>query len=125
MTKQRHVQKKANSKKTEIVDLDNRSYHDRVYVPERIEMEEDGGVTICIKYPIHINRSRLALLERICETMNTHLSAYIRQALYEKIDSDLHNPTEVGQAFCDNALESWNNNNDTQDYQVLQRSILP
>jgi hypothetical protein len=32
---------------------------------------------------------------------------YLEQALYEKIESDLHNPQEIGQAFCDNILEYW------------------
>lgn len=91
------------------------------YRHERIEME-DGR--ICIKYPIHITKDRLMLIERICDTMDTNLDIYLKQALYEKIDSDLHSPQVVGQAFCNSTLEQWNKNNDTNDYRVFQYSTL-
>ncbi len=81
---------------------------------------EDGR--ICIKYPIWITKDRLRILESLCETMGHHLDQYLRQALYEKIDSDLHSPQVVGQTFCDNLLNEWNTNNDTNDYRIFQNS---
>jgi hypothetical protein len=47
-------------------------------------------------------------MDKICETLGERPDVYLAQALYEKIDSDLHDPTEVGMAFCDNLLKEWN-----------------
>lgn len=91
----------------------------RAYKHERIELDKDR---VSIKNPIHISKDRLRILDKIVETMDTHLDIYLRQALYEKIDSDLHSPEIVVKAFCDNLLEQWNTNNDTNDYRILQNS---
>lgn len=89
------------------------------YKSERIDME-DGLVSI--KYPIRLTKDRLELMDRICETLGEHPDIYIAQALYEKIDSDLHSPTELGMAFCDNLLKQWNtykDERDGNDYRLL------
>lgn len=90
------------------------------YETERFDAECG---TIVIKYPIHINKSRLALMDQICVTLNQAPQSYLAQALYEKIDSDLNNKTELGRAFCDNLLEDWNINNEENNHNVLKYSM--
>ena len=94
--------------------------HGNPYKSERIDME-DGR--ICIKYPIWITKDRLALLDKICITLEEPHRHYLAQALYEKIDSDLHTPEFLGKAFCDNLLEEWNVYQDeVNDYRIFQYS---
>ncbi len=61
--------------------------HNNPYKSERIDMEY-GEVSI--KYPIRLTKDRLLLMDKICETLNERPDVYLAQALYEKIDSDLH-----------------------------------
>ena len=84
---------------------------------EQVETHENN---YSIKFPIHIHKDRLEILYSICRTTDTFPQHYLEQALYEKIDSDLHNPQEIGQAFCDNILEYWKSNNNTNDRGSLQ-----
>ena len=84
---------------------------------EQVETHENN---YSIKFPIHIHKDRLEILYSICRTTDTFPQHYLEQALYEKIDSDLHNPQEIGQAFCDNILEYWKSNNNTNDRRALQ-----
>ncbi len=93
--------------------------HSNPYKSERIDMEY-GQVSI--KYPVRLTKDRLLLMDKICETLNERPDMYLAQALYEKIDSDLHNPQELRKAFCDNLLEEWDTNNDTNDHRVLRNS---
>jgi hypothetical protein len=97
-------------------DFINKVY-ENPYKSERIDME--NGL-IALKYPIRITKDRLAILEKICETMEVpNVGVYIAQALYEKMDSDLHNPMELGKAFCDSLLREWEVNNDKNNHTVL------
>lgn len=90
------------------------------YKSERIDME--SGL-IALKYPVHITKDRLAILDKICETLELpNVGLYIAQALYEKMDSDLHSPETLGKAFCDNLLREWETNVDRNDYLVLRYS---
>ena len=84
---------------------------------EQVEITEN---LYSIKFPVHIHKDRLDIFYSICRTMDIFPQHYLEQALYEKIESDLHNPQEIGQAFCDNILEYWKSNNNTNDRRVLQ-----
>ncbi len=89
------------------------------YKSERIDL--DYGL-VSIKYPIRLTKDRLHLMDKICETLNERPDVYLAQALFEKIDSDLHNPQELGGAFCLTLLKEWNMNNDTNDHRVLRNN---
>lgn len=89
------------------------------YVWDRVDME-DGRIALI--FPIHISKDRLRILDRICDVTNNPAPTYLKQALYEKIDSDLHSAQTVGQAFCESLLEEWEINNDTNDHRVFQNS---
>lgn len=87
------------------------------YKSERIDLEYGQ---ISIKYPIRMTKDRLALMDRICDTLNQPPRIYLAQALYEKIDSDLHAPEFLGKAFCDNLLEEWDVYKDERnDYRLF------
>lgn len=74
------------------------------WTTERIDMEMGS---IIVKAPITINKDRLVLLDRICDVLEQPLASYLAQALYDKIDSDLHSPEFIGKAFCDSWLPLW------------------
>ena len=71
---------------------------------DRIDMEMGS---IIVKAPITINKDRLLLLDRICDILEQPLASYLAQALYDKLDSDLHSPEFIGKAFCDGWLPLW------------------
>lgn len=74
------------------------------WTTERIDM--DMGFII-IKAPISINKDRMVLLDRVCDILDQPLAHYLAQALYDKIDSDLHSPEFIGKVFCDSWLPLW------------------
>lgn len=109
-------------KKPQDLELVNEVQQSNPYKIERIDM---GNGLVSIKYPIRLTKDRLELMDRICEMLGERPDIYLAQALYEKIDSGLHNPTELGIAFCDNILKDWNmykEERDGNDYRLVRYS---
>ena len=87
--------------------------------PEIVTITENGEI-ISIKIPILVHKSRYEIINKICELTGEDLTEYARQAMYEKVQSDLDNPQMIGQLFTERIRPIWETNKSHNDYRALQ-----
>lgn len=75
--------------------------------PYRMEITDMGNDTFSVKSPILLHKDRLDLLKKICEITDEYLQHYIEQALLQRVQIDLENPSQFGQEVCKTLLEQW------------------
>jgi hypothetical protein len=69
------------------------------------ELDEDVYI---IQVEFQVRRSRLEILKEICELKYSGiLPAYVVEALYNQIESDLKHPETIATHFCERKLNSW------------------
>ncbi len=77
--------------------------------PFRMEIADVGNDTFSVKSPILLSKDRLELLKKICNITGEHLQEYVKEALLQKVQTDLENPSCFGQSVCETLLKQWGN----------------
>lgn len=75
--------------------------------PFRMEIADVGNETFSIKSPILLSKERFELLNKICEITDENLQEYIKEALLQRVQIDLENPSQFGQDVCKTLLKRW------------------
>ena len=75
--------------------------------PFRMEITDVGNETFSIKSPILLSKDRFELLNKICDITGEHLQEYVKEALLQKVQIDLENPSCFGQSVCETLLKQW------------------
>jgi hypothetical protein len=73
----------------------------------RLEIANIDNDFVSIKSPILLSKERFQLLEKICEITGEHIQEYVKDALLQKVQVDLENPSQFGQAVCETLLKQW------------------
>ena len=73
----------------------------------RLDVSDLPQDCVSIKSPIILTKSRFELLSKICELTDRPLRNYIEDALFQKVQIDLENPSQFGQAVCETLLKQW------------------
>src|SRR5574341_1226168 len=70
--------------------------------------DNEDDLEVRVQFRIH--RSRLRILEKICEMKSFmgHLDQYVQQTLMEQIERDLRSPETIAKTWCESALKGWN-----------------
>ena len=61
-----------------------------------MEIADVGNDVFSVKSPIMLSKDRLELLNKICDITGEHLKTYIENALLQKVQVDLENPSAFG-----------------------------
>lgn len=64
---------------------------------------------VSVKSPIILTKKRFDLLNKICDITGEQLRNYIEEALLQKVQIDLENPSCFGQSVCETLLKQWGN----------------
>ena len=75
--------------------------------PFRMEITDVGNDIFSVKCPILISKDRLELLKKICDITGDDLKHYIEEALFQRVQIDLENPSQFGQDVCETLLKQW------------------
>ena len=75
--------------------------------PYKLEITDVGNDTFSIKSPILLSKERFELLNKICDITGEHLQEYVKEALLQRVQIDLENPSQFGQAVCETLLKEW------------------